>query len=56
MGGTRRVDTDEVGERLTAADKDSKRLLIEERLAKQNGLRISDEITLAGNEEKTTAR
>lgn len=56
VGGTRRVDTDEAGERLTAADKDSKRLLIEERLAKQNGLRISDEITLAGNEEKTTAR
>ncbi|MFD7392956.1 hypothetical protein ACFV46_31245 [Streptomyces sp. NPDC059852] len=45
MGGTRRVDTDEAGERLTAADKDSKRLLIEERLAKQNGLKVGDKIT-----------
>jgi len=43
------------GEHLTAADKDSKQLLIEERLAKQNGLKVGDRITLAGNDEKTTA-
>ncbi|MFI1393208.1 ABC transporter permease [Streptomyces griseoaurantiacus] len=43
------------GEHLTAADKDGKQLLIEERLAKQNGLKVGDKITLTGNDEKTTA-
>lgn len=43
------------GRHLTAADKDEKRLLIEERLAKQNGLEVGDTITLAGNDEKTTS-
>ncbi|MDH6513782.1 putative ABC transport system permease protein [Streptomyces sp. SAI-135] len=43
------------GEHLTAADKDTKQLLIEERLAKQNGLKVGDKITLTGNDEKTTA-
>ncbi|WP_151480480.1 ABC transporter permease [Streptomyces albicerus] len=43
------------GEHLTAADKDKKQLLIEERLARKNGLKIGDRITLTGNDEKTTA-
>ncbi|WP_413798237.1 ABC transporter permease [Streptomyces iranensis] len=43
------------GEHLTAADKDKKRLLIEERLAKKNKLNVGDTITLTGNDEKTTA-
>ncbi|MEV1079970.1 ABC transporter permease [Streptomyces sp. NPDC050211] len=43
------------GEHLTAADKDKKRLLIEERLARKNGLEVGDRITLTGNDEKTTA-
>ncbi|MDH6604632.1 putative ABC transport system permease protein [Streptomyces sp. SAI-208] len=43
------------GEHLTAADKDTKQLLIEERLAQQNGLKVGDKITLTGNDEKTTA-
>ncbi|MDD9381088.1 ABC transporter permease [Streptomyces sp. ZAF1911] len=42
------------GGHITAADKDKKRLLIEERLARQNGLEVGDEITLTGNDEKTT--
>ncbi|MER5485594.1 ABC transporter permease [Streptomyces sp. NPDC002812] len=42
------------GGHITAADKDKKRLLIEERLARQNGLKVGDEITLTGNDEKTT--
>ncbi|WP_407835255.1 ABC transporter permease [Streptomyces sp. DSM 116496] len=42
------------GGHITAADKDTKRLLIEERLARQNGLEVGDEITLTGNDEKTT--
>ncbi|MFB6517697.1 FtsX-like permease family protein [Streptomyces sp. NPDC056401] len=42
------------GGHITAADKDKKRLLIEERLARQNGLQVGDEITLTGNDEKTT--
>ncbi|MCX5129843.1 ABC transporter permease [Streptomyces sp. NBC_00347] len=41
------------GGHITAADKDKKRLLIEERLARQNGLKVGDEITLTGNDEKT---
>ncbi|RII13032.1 FtsX-like permease family protein [Streptomyces sp. YIM 130001] len=43
------------GKHLTAADKDSRRLLIEERLAKQNGLAVGDTFALTGNDEKTTA-
>ncbi|MFI5862486.1 FtsX-like permease family protein [Streptomyces sp. NPDC051546] len=42
------------GAHITAADKDKKQLLIEERLAKQNGLKAGDRITLTGNDEKTT--
>ncbi|MFD4247331.1 FtsX-like permease family protein [Streptomyces sp. NPDC058525] len=42
------------GAHITAADKDKKQLLIEERLAKQNGLKVGDKITLTGNDEKTT--
>ncbi|WP_328500375.1 ABC transporter permease [Streptomyces sp. NBC_00457] len=43
------------GEHLTAADKDKKQLLIEERLARKNVLKVGDRITLTGNDEKTTA-
>ncbi|MES4886232.1 ABC transporter permease [Streptomyces sp. NPDC000349] len=43
------------GEHLTAADKETKQLLIEERLAKQNGLKVGDKIALTGNDEKTKA-
>ncbi|MFE4634466.1 ABC transporter permease [Streptomyces sp. NPDC056773] len=43
------------GTHLTAADKDRKQLLIEERLAGQNGLKVGDRVTLTGNDEKTTA-
>ncbi|MGP4005118.1 ABC transporter permease [Streptomyces sp. 4N124] len=43
------------GEHLTAADKDKKQLLIEERLARKNGLKVGDRIPLTGNDEKTTA-
>ncbi len=43
------------GNHLTAADKDKKQLLIEERLAKKNGLKVGDKITLTGNDGKTTA-
>ncbi|MFE1795992.1 ABC transporter permease [Streptomyces sp. NPDC059517] len=42
------------GEHITAADQDDKPLLIEERLARQNGLKTGDKITLTGNDEKTT--
>ncbi|MFJ7266943.1 FtsX-like permease family protein [Streptomyces sp. NPDC099050] len=42
------------GGHITAADKDKKQLLIEERLAEQNGLKVGDKITLTGNDEKTT--
>ncbi|MCG0289029.1 FtsX-like permease family protein [Streptomyces sp. PSAA01] len=46
------------GEHLTAADKDDKRLLIEERLAKKNGLKVGDKIKISpiqgkGEEEFT---
>ncbi|WP_210569326.1 ABC transporter permease [Streptomyces sp. GESEQ-4] len=43
------------GEHLTAADKEKKQLLIEERLARKNALKVGDRITLTGNDEKTTA-
>lgn len=43
------------GKHLTAADKDKRQLLIEERLAKKNGLKAGDKLTLTGNDEKTTA-
>ncbi|CAL9322971.1 hypothetical protein SUDANB148_06623 [Streptomyces sp. SudanB148_2056] len=43
------------GEHLTAADKDSRQLLIEERLAEQNGLEVGDKVTLVGNDERTMA-
>lgn len=42
------------GKHLTAADKDKRQLLIEERLAEKNGLRVGDTITLDGNDMKTT--
>ncbi|MFE7069200.1 FtsX-like permease family protein [Streptomyces sp. NPDC057620] len=42
------------GEHITAADQEKKQLLIEERLARQNGLKVGDRITLTGNDEKTT--
>ncbi|MFE7032820.1 FtsX-like permease family protein [Streptomyces sp. NPDC057621] len=42
------------GEHITAADQEKNQLLIEERLARQNGLKIGDRITLTGNDEKTT--
>lgn len=43
------------GRHLTAADRDKKKLLIEERLARKNGLKVGDRITLTSNDEKTTA-
>ncbi|MGW5673485.1 ABC transporter permease [Streptomyces sp. NPDC003860] len=43
------------GRHLTAADKDTKQLLVEERLARKNGLAIGAKIPLTGNDEKTTA-
>ncbi|MDH6222664.1 ABC transporter permease [Streptomyces pseudovenezuelae] len=43
------------GKHLTAADKNKKQLLIEERLAKKNGLKVGDKITLTSNDEKKTA-
>ena len=43
------------GKHLTAADRDKEKLLIEERLARKNGLKVGDRITLTGNDEKTTA-
>ncbi|MHC3472593.1 ABC transporter permease [Streptomyces sp. 7R007] len=43
------------GRHLTAADKYKKQLLIEERLARKNDLKVGDEITLTANDEKTTA-
>ncbi|MFE9644922.1 ABC transporter permease [Streptomyces sp. NPDC006365] len=42
------------GKHLTAADRDNKRILIEERLAEKNGLKTGDKVTLTGNDEKTT--
>ncbi|MCK1796753.1 ABC transporter permease [Streptomyces sp. XM4193] len=41
------------GEHLTSADRDRKRLLIEERFAEENGLKVGDRISLTGNDEKT---
>ncbi|MEU1694084.1 ABC transporter permease [Streptomyces hirsutus] len=43
------------GAHLTAADKNKHLLLIEERLARKNGLRTGDKITLGANEGKATA-
>ncbi|MFS8198443.1 ABC transporter permease [Streptomyces sp. CWNU-52B] len=43
------------GRHLTAADQDKNRLLIEERLARKNGLEVGAEITLGANEGKATA-
>ncbi|MEV1067074.1 ABC transporter permease [Streptomyces sp. NPDC050263] len=43
------------GRHLTAADKDERLLLIEERLARKNGLGPGDRITLGANEGKATA-
>ncbi|MFI6350495.1 ABC transporter permease [Streptomyces sp. NPDC050560] len=42
------------GKHLTSADRNKKRLLIEERLARKNHLKAGDRVTLAGNDEKTT--
>lgn len=44
------------GRHLTAADRDEKRILIEERLAEKNRLRTGDTVTLTGNDEKTTGK
>lgn len=44
------------GRHLTAADRDKKRILIEERLARKNRLRTGDTVTLTGNDEKTTGK
>ncbi|MFC5954910.1 ABC transporter permease [Streptomyces pratens] len=43
------------GAHLTAADKDKHLLLIEERLARKNGLKTGDKITLGAHEGKATA-
>ncbi|MEU0133744.1 ABC transporter permease [Streptomyces sp. NPDC006296] len=43
------------GRHLSAADKDAKQLLIEERLAGKNGLDVGDTITLTGNDGTITA-
>ncbi|MGW1898981.1 ABC transporter permease [Streptomyces hirsutus] len=43
------------GAHLTAADKNKHLLLIEERLARKNGLRTGDKITLGAHEGKATA-
>ncbi|MFE9686520.1 ABC transporter permease [Streptomyces sp. NPDC006285] len=43
------------GRHLTAADQDKKRLLIEERLARKNGLEVGSTVTLGANEGKATA-
>jgi putative ABC transport system permease protein len=43
------------GRHLTAADKNARRVLIEERLARKNGLKVGDRLSLTGNDEKTTA-
>uniref|UniRef100_A0AAU2AHS5 ABC transporter permease n=1 Tax=Streptomyces sp. NBC_00093 TaxID=2975649 RepID=A0AAU2AHS5_9ACTN len=43
------------GAHLTAADKDKHLLLIEERLARKNGLKTGDSIALGANEGKATA-
>ncbi|MGW2047778.1 ABC transporter permease [Streptomyces sp. NPDC001858] len=43
------------GKHLTAADKDRRLLLIEERLARKNGLAAGDRITLGANEGSATA-
>ncbi|MBC7267437.1 MAG: ABC transporter permease [Streptomyces sp.] len=42
------------GRHLTAADRDSRQILVEERLAGKNGLKTGDKVTLTGNDEKTT--
>ncbi|MDH6605045.1 putative ABC transport system permease protein [Streptomyces sp. SAI-208] len=44
------------GKHLTAADKDTRRILVEERLAGKNGLKTGDKVTLTGNDEKTTGQ
>lgn len=43
------------GAHLTAADKNKHLLLVEERLARKNGLKTGDKITLGANEGKATA-
>ncbi|MDQ0812131.1 putative ABC transport system permease protein [Streptomyces sp. B3I7] len=43
------------GRHLTAADKNARRVLIEERLARKNGLEAGDRLPLTGNDERTTA-
>ena len=43
------------GAAITPADKDKKQVLIEERLAAKNHLKVGDKLTLTGNDEKTTA-
>ncbi|RFU84983.1 ABC transporter permease [Streptomyces triticagri] len=43
------------GHHLTAAGKDKRQLLIEERLARKNGLKAGDTITLGNNEGTSTA-
>lgn len=43
------------GAHITPADKDKRQVLIEERLALKNHLKVGDKLTLVGNDEKTTA-
>ncbi|WP_194916600.1 ABC transporter permease [Catenulispora rubra] len=43
------------GAHITPAGKDKKQVLIEERLAAKNHLKVGDQLTLTGNDEKTTA-
>ncbi|MFJ9543244.1 ABC transporter permease [Streptomyces sp. NPDC101225] len=42
------------GKHLTAADKDKKKVLVEERFARENGLKVGDKVKLTGNDEKTS--
>ncbi|MEY9928078.1 putative ABC transport system permease protein [Catenulispora sp. GP43] len=43
------------GAHITPADKDEHKVLIEERFALKNHLKVGDKLTLTGNDEKTTA-
>ncbi|MFF9907909.1 ABC transporter permease [Streptomyces olivaceus] len=43
------------GRHLTAADKNDKLLMVEERLARKNGLRVGDKVTLGSNEGTASA-
>ncbi len=43
------------GHHLTTADKKANNILVEERFARENGLRVGDEVEVTGNDEQTTA-